>query len=100
MQKLSPARPHLTFLNVLGLNNPRQLPQQALLSVTNMDDLETFIGTHEKRNNRIYLRAIDLLPSDRKQAMQELALMGITAGSLFPGLDGACEQLREQLFAQ
>jgi hypothetical protein len=32
--------------------------------------------------------------------MKELALMGITAGSLFPGLDGACEELRERLFAQ
>jgi hypothetical protein len=30
--------------------------------------------------------------------MRELALMGITAGSLFPGLDGACEELRERLF--
>jgi len=24
--------------------------------------------------------------------------MGITAGSLFPGLDGACEELRERFF--
>jgi hypothetical protein len=30
--------------------------------------------------------------------MQELALMGITAGSLFPGLDGACLQLKERFF--
>jgi hypothetical protein len=31
--------------------------------------------------------------------MKELALIGITAGSLFPGLDGACEELGERLFA-
>ena len=30
--------------------------------------------------------------------MKELALMGINAGSLFPGLDGACEQLKERYF--
>jgi hypothetical protein len=30
--------------------------------------------------------------------MQELSFMGITAGSLFPGLDGACEGLREKMF--
>src|SRR5438477_12339293 len=26
---------------------------------------------------------------------EELSLMGITAGSLFPGIDGACDQLRD-----
>jgi hypothetical protein len=31
--------------------------------------------------------------------MRELALMGITAGALFPGLDGSCEELRERLFS-
>src|SRR5207253_5065146 len=29
---------------------------------------------------------------------EELSLMGITAGSLFPGIDGACEQLRDRFF--
>jgi len=38
--------------------------------------------------------------SERRHVMQELALMGITAGSLFPGLDGACESLKEQNFSQ
>jgi hypothetical protein len=30
--------------------------------------------------------------------MQELSMMGLTAGSLFPGFDGACEELRERNF--
>jgi hypothetical protein len=30
--------------------------------------------------------------------MRELDLMGINAGSLFPGLDGACQQLKERFF--
>jgi hypothetical protein len=33
-----------------------------------------------------------------KQPMRELSVMGITAGSLFPGLDGACEELKERFF--
>jgi hypothetical protein len=45
---------------------------------------------------RKYLSAIDLPVSERKQVVQELGYMGITAGSLFPGLDGACEELRER----
>jgi hypothetical protein len=36
--------------------------------------------------------------SARREVFQELSLMGITAGSLFPGVDGACEALREQNF--
>jgi hypothetical protein len=45
-----------------------------------------------------YLEAFDLAASDRDYIMKELALMGITAGALFPGLDGACETLRERNF--
>lgn len=30
--------------------------------------------------------------------MRELAIMGVTAGSLFPGLDGACRSLAERWF--
>jgi hypothetical protein len=45
-----------------------------------------------------YLHIIDLPVNERQHVMQELSLMGITAGSLFPGLDGACEELRERFF--
>ena len=30
--------------------------------------------------------------------MQELSFMGITAGSMFPGIEGACEELKERMF--
>src|SRR5271154_7570521 len=36
------------------------------------------------------MAAIDLPASARPQAMRDLAFMGITTASLFPGLDGAC----------
>ncbi len=45
-----------------------------------------------------YLGAIDLPVSDRRSVMRELSYMGITAGALFPGLDGACEELKERNF--
>ena len=48
--------------------------------------------------SRGYLEAIDLPARDRQGVMEEMALMGVTAGSLFPGLDGACESLRERYF--
>lgn len=49
---------------------------------------------HKKK----YLEAFDLAASDRDYIMKELALMGVTAGALFPGLDGACESLKERNF--
>jgi hypothetical protein len=35
---------------------------------------------------------------ERKRVVRELGYMGITASSLFPGLDGACEELKERNF--
>ncbi len=43
-------------------------------------------------------RQLILPVRDRKRVINELQYMGITAGSLFPGLDGACEELRERNF--
>ena len=98
VQMLTLTPPHLTFLKALALNNPRMIPQQALSSITNLNDIENFIDWEERQRSKTYLRVIDLPTNERSQVMQELAMMGITAGSLFPGLDGACEQIREQNF--
>jgi len=95
---LMPGFLHMTILEPLTINNPRVLPQQSISSVTNVDDLEGYLSGGEKQTGRSFLRAIDLPVSERQVVMQELALMGITAGSLFPGLDGACLQLKERYF--
>ena len=97
-QVLMPGFLHMTMLEPLTTNNPRVLPQQSISSVTNVDDLETFVGEIENRAGKPYLSAIDLHVGERRTVMQDLALMGITAGSLFPGLDGACLQLKERFF--
>jgi len=89
---------HLTLLEPLAINNPRALPQQSISAWTNVDDLESFIEITEKWTGKSYLRVIDLPASERKKAMQDLALMGITGGSMFPGLDGVCQQLKERYF--
>jgi FRG domain len=97
-QLVNAALPHFSFLNPLAINNPRMVPQQALSTVANVDDIEGFVAFNEKNNKKTYLEVIDLPMSERPQIIQELSLMGITAGSMFPGLDGACEQLREKNF--
>jgi hypothetical protein len=90
---LMPGFLHMTILEPLAIDNPRVLPQQSISSVTNIDDLETYLNLAEQRSAKMYLQAIDLPARGRATVMHELALMGITAGSLFPGLDGACLQL-------
>jgi hypothetical protein len=44
------------------------------------------------------LQAIDLPVEQRAEVLNELSVMGINAGSLFPGLDGACGQLKDRFF--
>jgi hypothetical protein len=73
------------------------IPQQAASTVTNVDDIEAFIKAKEGDGGQ-YLSAIDLPINERKKVVRELGYMGITAGSLFPGLDGACEELKERNF--
>ena len=95
---LTPPKLNFTILEPLALNNPRVVPQQSISSLTNIDDIETYLVLRETEIKKQYLRVIDLPVSERKTVMQELALMGITAGSLFPGLDGACKQVRQRFF--
>jgi hypothetical protein len=75
------------------------IPQQALSTVTNAEDIEGYIDVKEKEKpGRKYLRAIDLPVVQRAEALGELSMMGINAGSLFPGLDGACSQIKDRFF--
>ncbi|SAK54028.1 FRG domain protein [Caballeronia fortuita] len=96
--KAAPARPHFSLLEFIAIENERMIPQQALSGLTNVDDVEDYIRSVERSNGTRYLSVIDLPAADRTMVMQELSTMGITAGALFPGLDGACEELRERLF--
>jgi hypothetical protein len=95
---LMPGYMHVSMLEPLATDNPRVLPQQSISMVTNVDDIERHIALFEEMNKASYLQAIDLPASERRVAMQDLARMGITAGSLFPGFDGACLQLKERFF--
>ena len=98
LNRVFPAPLHVSVLDAPAFDNPRVIPQQAISTMSNVDDIEAHIRVNEGRQGITYLEAIDLPARDRQGVMEELALMGVTAGSLFPGLDGACESLREQNF--
>jgi hypothetical protein len=96
--KLSPLPPHISILDALAIENPRSLPQQALSTITNVDDIETYILQQEANRAMTFLEAIDIPASEKPTVWNELALMGIGAASLLPGLDGTCEQLKDRIF--
>ena len=90
--------PYFSIGEFIGIENERMIPQQAASTLTNVDDIESYIKDKESTKGKKYLSAIDLPVCERKKVIHELSYMGITAGSLFPGLDGACEELRERNF--
>ncbi|MCU7843751.1 MAG: FRG domain-containing protein [Candidatus Thiodiazotropha sp. (ex Monitilora ramsayi)] len=98
LQVLNTAGLHLSINEFLAIENDRLVPQQAVTTITNIDDIESYIQNKEKIRKCQYLRAIDIDATERNKVLKELAHMGITAGSLFPGLDGACSELREKHF--
>lgn len=99
LQQMAFCRPHFSILEALALENERALPQQALSTVSNVDDIETYIQDREREQNFRFLKAFDLLRSETPKVHRELRLMGITEASLFPGLDGACREMRQRFFS-
>lgn len=90
--------PHLSICEFLAIENERMIPQQAASTVTSVDDIESYIKQTEQHTKKTYLTTIDLPVRERREVMSDLRYMGITAWSLFPGLDGACEELRDRNF--
>jgi hypothetical protein len=95
---LSTPKLHISVIEAVSFDNDRSRPQQALSLVTNVDDVEAHIRNRESANGKSYISMIDIACSERAAVMRDLSRMGISAGSMFPGLDGACEELRERLF--
>ena len=95
---LDPIYPHLSVAEFIAINNPRLVPQQAATTATNVDDIEAYLLSMQASEGAKYLTAIDIPAQERATAMKELRIMGITAGSMFPGIEGICEELRELNF--
>lgn len=89
---------HLSVTEFMAIDNLRLIPQQSITTVSNISNIENYIKSREEIKGCKYLIAIDIPVSERNIVMQELGFMGITAGAMFPGLDGACEELKEKFF--
>lgn len=100
IQNLDPPFPHLSVMEFIAIGNPRLVPQQSVTTVTNLHDIEAYILEGEAETKVQFLTAIDIPANEREVAMRDLRFMGITAGSMFPGIDGVCEELRERNFVR
>ncbi len=90
--------PHFSILELAGFGNPRMAPQQSITTLTNVDDIEAYLLYNEQEMKEEILTAFDLDYEDRENALRDLRHMGITAASMFPGIDGTCEAIKNQLF--
>jgi hypothetical protein len=98
IQNLDPPFPHLSVMEFIAIDNKRLVPQQSVTTVTNLHDIEAYILEKEKETGATFLEAIDIPANEREDAMRDLRFMGITAGSMFPSIDGICEEMRERNF--
>lgn len=98
VQNLDPCFPHLSVMEFISIDNPRAVPQQAVTTVTNIHDIESYLVEKQNESGIAFLKAVDIVASERESAMADLQFMGITAGSMFPSIDGVCEELRERNF--
>ena len=85
-------------MEFIAIDNPRLVPQQAVTTVTNLNDIEGYILEKETETGVRFPEAIDIPANEREVAMRDLRFMGITAGSMFPSIEGVCEELRERNF--
>lgn len=95
---IDPPYLHASMLEALAYDNARAIPQQSLSMVTNVDDIESYIAAAEGRNNKRYIFAYDLPVEESASVIRELRFMGISPSSLFPGMVGACEDLKDRFF--
>ena len=98
--QIDPPFPHLSVMDFIAINNPRLVPQQSVTTVTNIDDIEAYLLDKENESGVKYLHAIDIPASERGKAMDDLRFMGITAGSMFPSIDGVCQEIDERNFEE
>ncbi len=97
-QHLNFVPPHITILETLAIENNRVTSQQGLLTLTNLHNIEAHIQKLELDSGKRLLYAFDIPAIEASAAMNELALMGITRSTMFPGIESICLDARERLF--
>lgn len=94
---LPTTQPYVASLAISARQNARLYAQQGRFLVTNVSTVEDYILFLETKAQRQYLFAADLPVQLASAALEDLAYMGLTAATLFPGLDGVCRMMRHAM---
>ena len=95
---------HVSRVSASAIGNPTQLIQQGAFTLSNVNDIQEHMKTLEGRtalvnpNPPLYVVEYRMPVGDQPEAMRELASMGITHMSLFPGVHGICRALKNRWF--
>lgn len=90
-------QPYVCSLTISARHNARLLAQQGRFLVTNLSDVEAFIRHMESVDKKTYLYGADIPIKSAPEALEDLAFMGLTAATMFPGLDGVGRMIRHQM---
>lgn len=90
-------RPYIVPLSVTPRQNPRLYAQQGQFLVTNVDDVERFILRLQQATGETIVHAADIPISCASTVLEDLAFMGLTAATMFPGMDGVCRMMRHAM---
>lgn len=91
------ASPYVASLAISPRQNARLYAQQGRFLVTNVATVEDYILRLETERRRRFLFAADVPVHLASQALEDLAYMGLTAASMFPGLDGVCRMMKHAM---
>lgn len=86
-----------TYLSIASRKNPRLLAQQGKFLVTNVSELENYLCHLENSTGLTLLKAVDIPISQAVEALEDLYFMGLSAATMFPGLDGACKMMKHSM---
>lgn len=94
---LPTAGPYVASLAISARQNARLYAQQGRFLVTNVAAVEDYIRHLEAVVGSQFLFAADLPVQLASQALEDLAYMGLSAATMFPGLDGVCRMMRHAM---
>lgn len=89
--------PYATYFSIAPWKNPRLLAQQGRFLLSNVVDLEGFLCDAQKTIRMDLVTAVDVPISCAVEALEDLQFMGLSASTMFPGLDGICRMMKHQM---